>query len=93
MALPKYFHLCCLLTSCLSVLGTFATLHYTDPPNISLAALLWQHSGLSPDCSFIAGGDSHLSTLDLSLSVQSTMSDCLPGILSWMSRGLSNVTG
>lgn len=40
-----------------------------------------------PYCSCIPGGDSYLSTLDLSLSVQSTMSDCLSGILSWISHG------
>lgn len=45
-----------------------------------------QLSELSPDCSCISGGDSFLSSLDLSLSVQSTLSDCLSGILSWISH-------
>lgn len=66
LVLPKYVHLCCFLTS-LSFLGTFATTHHPASPNIYLAALLWQNSDLSSDCSLIPGGDSYLYTLDLLL--------------------------
>ena len=90
LALSKYLHLCCLLTSCLSFLGTF---HHPASPNISLPALLRQHSELSLDCSFIAGGDLYLSTPELSLLGQSAMSDCLFGILSWVSCGHPNFSG